>query len=181
MEFVIFKASDLITIRSNAFLSEGDVFKKPMLVTFPTVINDTLGKAVAIIDASFEAKLNEIIKDINDLDDDDMDELKKLMKKLPKRIWATALLRDNVLTTTDGDTITTKSKGSFAETLQTKVGDVDDVTFEDLQKALKETMPARKKITIHQHKEPNDKGELKNFYAISKSGSKYPIWDYCIE
>ena len=176
MEFTIYVASDMITIRSNAFLSEGDVFKTPMLVSFPILVNGDLMKAAAIVAKADVAKVESIITEINDLADDDEDGLKKALRKLPKRIWATSLVRDQVLVTTSGDTVATKAGGAYAEKLQTLIKE-DEVTFEDLSKSVKSACPSAKKVVIRHHK--GDDG--KPFYAMSSKGKRYPIWDYCIE
>ena len=176
MEFTIYVSSDMITIRSNAFLSEGDVFKTPTLVSFPIFVNGELTKAAAIVAKADVKKVEDIIEEINDLADDDEEGLKKALRKLPKRVWATSLLRDQVLVTTDGNTIATKAAGAYAEKLQTAVSQ-DEVTFEDLAKAVKASCPTSKKVVIHHHK--GDDG--KAFYAMSSKGKRYPIWVYCLE
>jgi len=176
MEFTIYVSSDMITIRSNAFLSEGDVFKTPTLVSFPIFVNGELTKAAAIVAKADVKKVEDIIEEINDLADDDEEGLKKALRKLPKRIWATSLVRDQVLVTTSGDTIATKAAGTYAEKLQSSVTE-DEITFEDFSKVVKSSCPSAKKVVIHHHK--GDDG--KAFYAMSSKGKRYPIWDYCVE
>lgn len=181
MDLPIFiSTTDLITIRSNAFLREGMTFLKPMVVNFPLYIDGELGVALAIIAEADKAKVDKAWDDLRDLSDPTEDNVKAIIKKLPKRIWATSLLREVVcINAATNESEEFLPAGKFAETLRQKCGGdaVEEIELQKFIDAVKASCPARKKIVIHHHK-GNDG---KNYFALSSKNKRYPIWDYCIE